>query len=171
MLEELEHALARGARIYAEVVGFGFCSDGLHITSPNAQTMKGAMIEALEVAQLTPADIDYISLHGTGTINGDKAEAEATRTVFTEPVPASSLKSYTGHTLGACGALESMVSILMMHEGWFHPNLNLRELDPDCAGLDLITGEGRCIDAECVMNNNYAFGGINTSLIFRKWKN
>lgn len=171
VLEELEHALARGARIYAEVVGFGFCSDGLHITSPNAQTMKGAMIEALEVAQLSPADIDYISLHGTGTINGDKAEAEATRTVFTEPVPASSLKSYTGHTLGACGALESMVSILMMHEGWFHPNLNLRELDPDCAGLDLITGEGRCIDAECVMNNNYAFGGINTSLIFRKWKN
>lgn len=170
VLEELEHALARGARIYAEVVGFGYTSDGTHITSPNAETMKGAMIEALELAGLQPSDIDYLSLHGTGTRNGDKAEAEATTSVFADTLPASSLKGYTGHTLGACGALESMVSIMMMREGWFHPNLNLRELDPDCVGLDYITGEGRCIEAEYVMNNNYAFGGINTSLIFRKWK-
>lgn len=170
VLEDLEHALARGARIYAEVVGFGYTSDGTHITSPNAATMKGAMLEALDLAGLQPKDIGYLSLHGTGTRNGDKAEVEATSSVFADTLPVSSLKGYTGHTLGACGALESMVSIMMMREGWFHPNLNLHELDPDCVGLDFITGEGRCIDTEYVMNNNYAFGGINTSLIFRRWK-
>lgn len=170
VLEELEHAKARGARIYAEVVGFGYTSDGAHITSPNADTMKNAMLEALQMAGLQPGDVDYLSLHGTGTRNGDKAEAEATSAVFGSALPVSGLKGYTGHTLGACGALESMVSIMMMREGWFHPNLNLREVDPDCAGLDLITGEGRSLDAEYVMNNNYAFGGINTSLIFRKWR-
>lgn len=170
VLEDLEHALARGARIYAEVVGFGYTSDGTHITSPNAATMKGAMLEALDLAGVQPADIGYLSLHGTGTRNGDKAEVEATSSVFADTLPVSSLKGYTGHTLGACGALESMVSIMMMREGWFHPNLNLQELDPDCVGLDFITGEGRCIDTEYVMNNNYAFGGINTSLIFRRWK-
>lgn len=169
VLEELEHALARGAHIYAEVVGFGYTSDGSHITSPNALTMKEAMIEALEEAHLQPGDIDYLSLHGTGTRNGDKAEAEATSAVFGNSVPVSTLKGYTGHTLGACGALESMVCIMMMHNGWFHPNLNLREIDPDCVGLDYIIGEGRNLDAQYVMNNNYAFGGINTSLIFRKW--
>lgn len=170
VLEELEHARARGAHIYAELVGFGYTSDGTHITSPNPDTMKFAMIEALQVAGLQPGDIGYLSLHGTGTRNGDKAEAEATSSVFGNKLPVSSLKGYTGHTLGACGALESMVSIMMMREGWFHPNLNLRNLDPECEGLDYIVGEGRRLDVEYVMNNNYAFGGINTSLIFRKWK-
>ena len=171
VLEELEHAKARGARIYAEVVGFGYTSDGTHITSPNAETMKGAMMEALQMAGLSPEDIGYINLHGTGTRTGDSAEAIATRSVFENAVPASGVKGYTGHTLGACGALESMVSIMMMREGWYHPNLNLHELDPECVGLDYITGPGRCLDAEYVMNNNYAFGGINTSLIFRRWTN
>ncbi len=169
ILEELEHAKARGARIYAEIVGFGTNTDGTHITNPNAATMKEAMVEALTQAQLQPAEIDYISLHGTGTQNGDIAESEATCSVFSTPIPASTLKSYTGHTLGACGALESMVSIMMMREGWFHPNLNLAERDPRCQGLELITGTGRTMEAEYVMNNNFAFGGINTSLIFRKW--
>ena len=169
ILEELEHAKARGARIYAEIVGFGTNTDGTHITNPNSATMKEAMVEALAQAQLQPAEIDYISLHGTGTQNGDIAESEATRSVFSTPIPASTLKSYTGHTLGACGALESMVGIMMMREGWFHPNLNLAERDPRCQGLELITGTGRTMEAEYVMNNNFAFGGINTSLIFRKW--
>ena len=170
VLEELEHARARGARIYAEVVGFGYTSDGTHITSPNADTMQGAMAEALQTAGLSAADIGYLNLHATGTKNGDIAEATATRAVFGDRVPASGLKGYTGHTLGACGALESMVSIMMMREGWYHPNLNLHELAPECAGLDYITGTGRSLDAEYVMSNNYAFGGINTSLIFRKWQ-
>ena len=171
VLEELEHAKARGARIYAEVVGFGYTSDGSHITSPNAETMKGAMVEALQMAGLSPEDIGYLNLHGTGTRTGDSAEATATRSVFENAVPASGVKGYTGHALGACGALESMVSIMMMREGWYHPDLNLHELDPECVGLDYITGTGRYLDAECVMNNNYAFGGINTSLIFRRWPN
>lgn len=171
ILEELEHALARGARIYAELVGFGTNTDGMHVTNPNAETMKNAMAEALELAGLTPGDIGYVSMHGTGTQNGDIAETTATRTIFTTPVPGSSLKSYTGHTLGACGALESMVSIIMMREGWFHPNLNLNTLDENCHGVDFITGSGRTIETEYVMNNNFAFGGINTSLIFRKWEN
>lgn len=169
ILEELEHATARGAHIYAEIVGFGTNTDGTHITNPNAGTMKEAMREALEQAGLTAGQIGYVSLHGTGTVNGDIAEAEATRSIFTTPVPASSLKGYTGHTLGACGALESMVSIMMMREGWFHPNLNLDTLDEHCTGLDLIVGNGREMHPEYVMNNNFAFGGINTSLIFRKW--
>ena len=170
ILEELEHALARGARIYAELVGFGTNTDGSHVTNPNAATMKNAMAEALEIAGLTPDDIGYVSMHGTGTQNGDIAEATATRTIFTTPIPASSLKGYTGHTLGACGALESMVSIMMMREGWFHPNLNLNTLDENCYGVDFITGAGRNIETKYVMNNNFAFGGINTSLIFRKWE-
>lgn len=169
ILEELEHAIARGARIYAEIVGFGTNTDGTHITNPNAATMSEAMREALIQAELSPEQIGYISLHGTDTVNGDIAEAEATRSIFTTPVPASSLKGYTGHTLGACGALESMVAIMMMREGWFHPNLNLRTLDEHCTGLDLIMGTGREMSPEYVMNNNFAFGGINTSLIFRKW--
>lgn len=170
VLEELEHALARGARIYAELVSYGTNTDGMHITSPNASTMKNAMQEALDLAGLKPEQIGYVSMHGTGTQNGDVAETEATRTVFPTPIPASSLKGYTGHTLGACGALESMVSIMMMREGWFHPNLNLVNIDPKCYGVDFITGEGRCLNPEYVMNNNFAFGGINTSLIFRKWQ-
>ncbi len=170
ILESLDHALARGARIYAEIIGYGMNTDGVHITNPNSSTMKNAMIEALEQANLQPSDIGYISLHGTGTANGDIAESEATRSVFTQPVPASSLKSYTGHTLGACGALEAMVCIMMMREGWFHPNLNLKQLDEACHGLDLITGNGRELNTPYVMNNNFAFGGINTSLIFRKWE-
>ncbi len=169
ILEELEHALARGARIYAEVVGFGTNTDGVHVTNPNAATMKIAMVEALEQAGLQPEQIGYVSMHGTGTLNGDIAETQATRSIFTTPVPASTLKSYTGHTLGACGALESMVSIMMMREGWFHPNLNLVTPDPQCDGIDFITGSGRSLNTDYVMNNNFAFGGINSSLIFRKW--
>lgn len=169
ILEELEHALARGARIYAEIVGFGTNSDGTHITNPNAETMKIAMQDSLRQAGLQPEQIGYISLHGTSTASGDVAECTATRSVFKTPVPASSLKSYTGHTLGACGALESMVAIIMMHEGWFHPCLNLNTVDEQCHGMDLITGTGRDLETEYVMNNNFAFGGINTSLIFRKW--
>ena len=169
ILEELDHALARGARIYAELVAYGTNTDGTHVTNPNADTMKNAMVEALELAGITAGQIGYVSMHGTGTMNGDIAETEATRSVFSSPVPASSLKGYTGHTLGACGALESMVSIMMMREGWFHPNLNLHTLDDRCHGVDFITGDGRSLETEYVMNNNFAFGGINTSLIFRKW--
>ncbi|WP_088212596.1 beta-ketoacyl-ACP synthase [Shewanella sp. Shew256] len=170
VLEELEHALARGAKIYAEIVGFGTNSDGQHVTQPNSDTMEIAIRLALKDAALTPDAIGYVNAHGTATDRGDVAETHATHAVFGADMPISSLKSYTGHTLGACGALEAWVSIEMMNAGWFAPTLNLDNIDPECAALDYIRGELRTLDTDYVMSNNFAFGGINTSLIFKRWK-
>ena len=170
ILEDVEHAQARGARIYAELVGFGTNSDGSHMTQPQAETMIQSMRLALEDAALSPEAIGYVSAHGTATDRGDVSESQATREVFGRRVAISSLKSYFGHTLGACGALESWLPIEMMRAGWFAPTINLDNLDSACADLDYITGEGRAIGTEYVMNNNFAFGGINTSLIFRRWQ-
>ena len=167
VLEEYEHARARGARIYAEVVGFGCNSDGNHITQPTSETMATAMQLALQDAGLPPDAIAYVSAHGTATDRGDVAESHATANVLGSRVPISSMKSYVGHTLGACGALESWWAVQMMRGGWFAPTINLNEPDPACAELDYIVGTGRAIDASYVMNNNFAFGGINTSLIFK----
>jgi 3-oxoacyl-[acyl-carrier-protein] synthase II len=168
ILEEREHALARGATVYAEIVGFGTNSDGCHVTQPNAATMRIAMELALEDAGLAPAAIGYVNAHGTGTQHGDVAETAATNAVFGAHMPISSLKSYMGHTLGACGALEALISIRMMREGWFAPTINLDEIDPECGELDYIRGDGRRLDCEYIMSNNFAFGGINTSLIFKR---
>ena len=169
VLESLDHALARGAKIHAEVIGYGTNSDGLHVTQPNAQTMAQAMHLALEDAGLTPDRIAYVNAHGTATEHGDVAESIATHSVFGPGVAISSLKSYMGHTLGACGALEAWMSIEMMRSGWFAPTLNLETVDPRCAPLDYITGDGRELQTDVVMSNNFAFGGINTSLIFQRW--
>jgi 3-oxoacyl-[acyl-carrier-protein] synthase II len=168
ILEDLEHAHARGATIYAEIVGFGTNSDGCHVTHPNAETMKIAMELALADAELSPSAIGYVNAHGTGTQHGDIAESQATANVFGGYIPISSLKSYMGHTLGACGALEAWFTIEMMREGWFAPTINLTRIDPQCAELDYISGAGRELRCEYVMSNNFAFGGINTSLIFKK---
>jgi 3-oxoacyl-[acyl-carrier-protein] synthase II len=167
VLEEYEHARARGARIYAEIVGFGCNSDGNHITQPTSETMATAMQLALQDAQLAPDAIGYVSAHGTATDRGDIAESHATAQVLGQRVPVSSMKSYVGHTLGACGALESWWAVQMMREGWFAPTVNLSEPDAACAELDYIVGAGRALKAEYVMNNNFAFGGINTSLVFK----
>ena len=169
ILEEYEHALARGATIYAELVGFGTNSDGTHVTQPNAATMQVAMQLALDDAGLAPDVIGYVNAHGTATQQGDLAETQATHALFGSRMPISSLKSYMGHTLGACGALEAWFSIEMMREGWFAPTLNLIDVDPECGELDYIRGEGRRLECEYVMSNNFAFGGINTSLIFKRW--
>lgn len=169
VLEELEHAQARGARILGEIIGFGTNSDGTHVTQPNARTMAQAMYKALQCAQLPPQAIAYINAHGTATEHGDIAESNAVHQVFGSKTPISSLKSYMGHTLGACGALESWMSIEMMRDGWFAPTVNLRNVDPRCGELDYIGPGGRTLDTDIVMSNNFAFGGINTSLIFRRW--
>jgi 3-oxoacyl-[acyl-carrier-protein] synthase II len=169
ILEELEHAQARGARIHGEIVGFGTNSDGRHVTQPNAATMQIAMEMALADAGLPAAAIGYINAHGTGTDHGDIAESHATARVFGNRVPISSLKSYMGHTLGACGALEAWISLEMLRSGWFAPTINLKHIDPQCAELDYIVHEGRQTQCEYVMSNNFAFGGINTSLIFRRY--
>lgn len=167
VLEEYEHALARGATMYAEVVGFGTNSDGQHITQPTRETMAAAMRMALADAGLPAEAIGYVSAHGTATDRGDVAESHATADVLGPGVPISSMKSYVGHTLGACGALESWWAIEMMRRGWFAPTINLDTPDPECAALDYLTGQGREIRTGYVMNNNFAFGGINTSLIFK----
>ena len=169
VLEELEHAQARGARILAEIVGFGTNSDGTHITQPNADTMAQAMRLSLEQAGLSATDIGYVNAHGTATDHGDVAESNATLQVLGDRVPISSLKSFMGHTLGACGALEAWMSIEMMRDGWFAPTANLDEIDPRCAPIDYIQGAGRHKQTDIIMSNNFAFGGINTSLIFKRW--
>lgn len=169
ILEDLEHAVKRGAKIYAEIVGFGTNTDGTHITSPNSETMGICMQLALDSAGLDGSKIAYVNAHGTSTHHGDIAESTATERIFKRPIPISSTKSYIGHTLGACGAVEAWLTINMMNEGWFHPTLNLQNVDEECGKLDYIIGEGRKIDAEYVMSNNFAFAGINTSLIFKKW--
>ena len=168
VLEELEHAQARGAHIIAEIVGYGANCDGSHITRPEMRTMQRCMELALEDAALPPSAVGYVSGHGTATEQGDIAETQATAAVFGH-IPISSQKSYLGHTLGACGALESWFAIEMMRSGWFAPTLNLNDIDPRCGEADYLTGSGRHIDTEYVMNNNFAFGGVNTSLIFKRW--
>ncbi|MCC6562772.1 MAG: beta-ketoacyl-ACP synthase [Xanthomonadales bacterium] len=168
VLEEYEHARARGAKIHAEVIGFGTNSDGCHVTHANPETMAMAMRLALADAGLAPEAIAYVNAHGTATEQGDIAESLATHAVFGERVAISSLKSYMGHTLGACGALDAWMSIEMMRSGWFAPTINLDTVDPRCGALDYVRGEGRCIDTDVVMSNNFAFGGLNTSLIFRR---
>ena len=168
VLEELEHAQARGANIIAEIVGYGANCDGSHITRPEMRTMQRCMELALEDAALPPSAVGYVSGHGTATEQGDIAETQATAAVFGH-VPISSQKSYLGHTLGACGSLESWFAVEMMRSGWFAPTLNLDNIDPRCGEADYLTGSGRHIDTEYVMNNNFAFGGVNTSLIFKRW--
>jgi 3-oxoacyl-[acyl-carrier-protein] synthase II len=169
ILEELEHAQTRAANIYAELIGFGTNSDGTHITQPCAQTMATVMRLSLQDAQLPAGAIGYLSAHGTATDRGDIAESQATESVFGNKMPISAFKSFTGHTLGACGALEAWVSIEMMNSDWFHATVNLDNVDPNCGDLDYIMHEGRHIETEYVMSNNFAFGGINTSLIFKRW--
>lgn len=168
ILEEREHALNRGAHIYAEIIGFGTNSDGLHVTQPDSSSMQVAMKLALQDAQLQAAAIGYISAHGTSTDRGDIAESHATAALFGNQTPISSMKSYTGHTLGACGAIEASATVNMMNENWFHPTANLDNIDPECADLDYIKDDVRLLECEHVMSNNFAFGGINTSLIFKR---
>ncbi|QFI37009.1 beta-ketoacyl-ACP synthase [Moritella marina ATCC 15381] len=169
ILEELEHALERGATIYAEIVGFGCNSDGKHVTQPTAETMQVAIEQAVKDANIDIADIGYVCAHGTATDRGDIAETNATANALGRK-PISSLKSYLGHTLGACGAIEAWASINMMQDNWFAPTINLDSIAEECGDLDYIRGEGREIHTDVVMSNNFAFGGINTSLLFKRWQ-
>ena len=169
VLEELEHALARGATIHAELVGFGSNADGQHATKPEQLTMRRAMELALDDANLQPEAIGYVNGHGTATEQGDIAETQATQSLFGSRMPISSQKSFFGHTLGACGALESWFSIEMLNRDHYIHTLNLDSIDPRCGELDYLVGAPRPMQHEFVMNNNFAFGGINTSLIFRRW--
>ena len=168
ILEEWEHAKARGAKIYAELIGFATNCDATHITAPNAETIGICIEKALRSANIPASEIGYISAHGTATTRGDIAESQATSKVMGNKIPISSMKSYLGHTLGACGSIEAWLAIEMMREDSFAPTLNLNNPDPECGDLDYIQHEWRNLNTEYIMSNNFAFGGVNTSLIFKR---
>ncbi len=169
VLEEEERARKRGAHIHGEVIGFGTSCDGQHVTQPSADGMAKAMKNALDDARVAPDQVDYVNAHATATDIGDIAESQATLQVFGDRVPISSTKGHTGHTLGACGGLESAFCLAMMNGDFLVPTKNLEKPDPRCAPLRYLRNE--TIDVKnmnIVMNNNFAFGGINTSLLFRR---
>lgn len=173
VLEELEHAKRRGAKIYAELLGFGMTGDAYHMTSPapKGEGAARAMREALRSAQLNPEQIDYINAHGTSTDLGDVAETEAVKTIFGEyayKVPISSTKSMTGHLLGAAGATELIASILSIHTGVLHPTINLDEPDPAC-DLDYIPKQAREKKVDRALSNSFGFGGHNVSILVGRY--
>ncbi|NOY92085.1 MAG: beta-ketoacyl-ACP synthase [Deltaproteobacteria bacterium] len=165
VLEEYEHAKARGVTPRGEVLGYGTSCDGTHVTSPSVDGMADAMRRALKDARLDASEVDYVNAHATATLVGDRAESQATRQVLGERVPVSSTKAFTGHTLGACGALEAAFCVAMMEQGFLAPSRNLTRVDPECAPLGYILGDAREGSPRRMMTNNFAFGGINTSLI------
>lgn len=168
ILEELEAAKARGARIHAEVLGYGANCDGTHVTNPSDEGMAAAIRLGLEDAGVSADAIEYVNAHATATDVGDLAESRAVHAVFGARVPISSSKGFMGHTLGACGAIEVGLCIAMMRDGFLAPTKNLTEVDPRCAPLEYVMGTARDTRPELVMSNNFAFGGINTSLVLRR---
>ncbi|MEO8551414.1 MAG: beta-ketoacyl-ACP synthase, partial [Kofleriaceae bacterium] len=165
VLEEYERAKAAGKPIYAEILGYGTNCDGTHVTNPSADGMRGAMELALRDANLGPDRIDYVNAHATATTVGDIAESRATFEVFGDRVPVSSLKGNIGHTLGACGGIETAFAIAMLREGWIAATRNLEVVAEQCAPLDYVMGAARERRLERVIVNKFAFGGINTSMV------
>jgi len=170
VLENLEHALARGAKIYAEIVGYATNTDAYHITAPDpeARLVKKAIRDSLAMAGLEPTDVDYINAHGTSTPLNDKAEAVAIREVFDDyKVPVSSTKSMVGHLIGAAGAVEAVVCALAMQKQIIPPNINYKTPDP-AMDLNIVT-EPTPADLKVVMNNSFGFGGHNAVMVLKKY--
>jgi 3-oxoacyl-[acyl-carrier-protein] synthase II len=165
VLEEFEHAMRRGAQILAEVEGFWTNASGVHLTDSNASSIEQCMRRALGDAQRNPADIQYVNAHATATANGDEAEAMAIHRVYGSQIPVTAIKGYTGHTLGASGAIEAIGTILMMRGGVIVPTLNLERPDPRLPPLNHVMGNPVDKRITVAVNNNFAFGGINTSII------
>jgi len=169
ILETLEDALARGAPIYGELVGYGATSDGYHMTEPSGEGAIRAMQMAME--GIAPTDIDLISPHATSTPVGDKKEAAAIMEVFGADGPwVTASKSLTGHMMGAAGSAELIMALLMMEHRFIHQSMNIQEVDPDCAGLKLAYERVTDIDIEYVLSNSFGFGGTNASLCVRKFQ-
>jgi|SRR5574344_68654 3-oxoacyl-[acyl-carrier-protein] synthase I len=168
VVEELEHALARGAHIYAEVTGYGATSDGYNMVQPSGEGAVRCMRNAMST--LNGQKVQYINTHGTSTMVGDTKELEAIRETFTDDVPyISATKAMTGHSLGAAGVQESIYSLLMLEHGFVAPSINIETLDPLAEGLPIVT-EAKDVELECVMSNSFGFGGTNASLVFSKYK-
>lgn len=164
VLESLEHAQARGATVLAELLGYASGCDGAHLTAPRKEGMQRVMEMSLSEAGLDADAVDYVCAHGTGTEIGDIAESQATEAVFGSHTPTASLKGYVGHTLGACGAIEAAWCVAMMREGFLAPCRNLTDVDSRCGQLDYVK-ELRASSPTHIINNNFAFGGINTSMV------
>jgi 3-oxoacyl-[acyl-carrier-protein] synthase II len=174
VLEELEHAQARGATPLAELVGYGATADASHITlpAPGGIGAVRAARRALEKAALTPGDVDHVNAHATSTPEGDKSELQAIKTILGDhaaEVPITANKSMIGHTLGAAGAIESIVSVMTIREGCIPPTINLTDPDPEAEGLTIVAGEAARHDVRVVLSNSFGFGGQNTALIFTRW--
>ena len=167
VLEDFEHARQRGAHIYGEIIGYGSSCNGTHPTNSDPVGIRLAIDAALRDAQMSAEQIDYINVHATATETGDAAEAVATHEVFGTSVPVSGLKGHMGHTLGACGAIEAVATLLMMARGVMVHTRNLVTPDPKLPPLDHVIGAPREAKLTTTMSNNFAFGGINTSLVFR----
>jgi 3-oxoacyl-[acyl-carrier-protein] synthase II len=172
VLEELEHARKRGAKILAEIVGYGMSGDAYHITQPAPEHEGGfrVMRNAVRDAGITPHDVNYVNAHGTSTPIGDTLEAHAIRNFFGEHKPAvSSTKSMTGHLLGGAGGLEAGITVLALRDQILPPTINLENPDPDTAGMDLVPNHSRKAEVEYAMSNSFGFGGTNGALLFKRW--
>ncbi len=175
VLEELEHAKARGAKIYAEMAGFGMSSDAHHMTAPPEDGAGAAlsMRNAIKDAGITPDQVQYINAHGTSTHLGDLAEIRAVKSVFGDQaskVMVNSTKSMTGHLLGAAGAVEAIFTVMCIHDGMVPPTINIENVDPECADMDLCQNGARKADVEYGLSNSFGFGGTNGSVLFRKYR-
>jgi len=168
VLEDFDRARARGAHIYAEIVGFGTNCDGLHMTAPSEDGMTAVIERSLADARLDRSQIEYVNAHATATDLGDVCESKAVLRALGGQVPVSSTKGFTGHTLGGCGVIESVFCLAMLRDGFLAPTKNLERPHPDVAPVALLAGPAREASPSIVMNNNFAFAGLNTSLIFRK---
>ncbi len=174
IMERLDFAKQRGAKILAEIIGYGATDDAYHISAPvpDGNGAKRAMRRALQKADLKPEQVDYINAHGTSTVLNDAAETAAIKEVFGEyayALPISSTKSMIGHLMGAAGAVEAVVTIKTMQEGWIHPTINYEYPDPVC-DLDYVPNQPRQKEVKIAMSNSFGFGGHNASIIFQKWE-
>jgi nodulation protein E len=171
VMETLEAAEARGAKIYAEICGFGMSADAHHLTMPLAGGAAKAMREAIADGGIEPRQVGYINAHGTGTQANDPMESEAIRMVFgdhADNIRVSSTKSMHGHTLGAAGAIEAAATVLGLHHGLLPPNANFNEPDPEC-NINVIANEALAAEPEAAISNSFAFGGLNAVIAFKRW--
>ncbi len=171
IMEELEHAKKRGAKILAEIVGYGMSADAYHMTQPAPEHEGGfrVMRNALRDANLDPSAVNYVNAHGTSTPIGDTLEAHAIRNLFGKKLAVSSTKSMTGHLLGGAGGLEAGITVLALRDQILPPTINLENQDPDTEGMDFVPNQARKVSVEYAMSNSFGFGGTNGALLFKRW--
>jgi 3-oxoacyl-[acyl-carrier-protein] synthase II len=174
VLEELDHALKRGAHIYGEIIGFGMTADAYHLTEPEPEgkALSKAIRDALQMGSVRPEEIDYINPHGTSTPLNDKVETKVIKNVFGKQaygIPISATKSITGHLMGAAGGVEAIATVLTIENGIIHPTLNYEFPDPEC-DLDYVPNEARKKDVKIALSISAGFGGVNSAILFKRFE-